>query len=452
MSTTKIIQEGISKIRIPDGVFYNPVQEFNRDLSVAVIHTFRQMYQSKNKKLPTFTILDALTASGFRAVRYAHQIPNVTKIIANDMDSSVFSTIQENISINSIPDGLVHINISDAKTLMHNHAAIQSFIDVIDLDPYGSASPFIDSAVQAISDGGLLCVTCTDMAVLAGIHPGTCYAKYGSIPLHTEYGQEMAIRIVLFAIDQSANRYQRYIEPLLCLRIDFYVRLFVRISKSPIKVKQSIGKKSIVLSCRQCKSFILHSLEKHHCEFSNSCSICGGSFQLGGPIWSGPIYDSSFVKCILDKLDNSDALILNTKPRIQGMLNVLIEELDIPLYLSISHLSKTLHCTCPPLVLVKSALLNSNYQVSITHCDPLGIKTTAPLSVLWDIMKEWIKTHPVKEKSNYKASHSILSIPMIHNINIQDENPQSISRSKSKGLLRFQVNPDNWGPLPRAKR
>ena len=27
--------------------------------------------------------------------------------------------------------------------------------DVVDLDPYGAASPFIDGAVQAVSDGGL---------------------------------------------------------------------------------------------------------------------------------------------------------------------------------------------------------------------------------------------------------------------------------------------------------
>lgn len=39
---------------------------------------------------------------------------------------------------------------------------------IIDLDPYGSPTPFLDAAVQSIADGGLLCITCTDMAVLCG--------------------------------------------------------------------------------------------------------------------------------------------------------------------------------------------------------------------------------------------------------------------------------------------
>ena len=45
--------------------------------------------------------------------------------------------------------------------LMYQHREAGQQFDVIDLDPYGSAAPFIDPAVQAVADGGLLCVTCT---------------------------------------------------------------------------------------------------------------------------------------------------------------------------------------------------------------------------------------------------------------------------------------------------
>lgn len=38
--------------------------------------------------------------------------------------------------------------------------------DCVDIDPYGSPSPFVDAAVQCVADGGLLMVTATDMVSL----------------------------------------------------------------------------------------------------------------------------------------------------------------------------------------------------------------------------------------------------------------------------------------------
>jgi tRNA (guanine26-N2/guanine27-N2)-dimethyltransferase len=48
----------------------------------------------------------------------------------------------------------------------------------VDLDPYGSPSVFLDSAVQSISEGGLMMCTATDMAVLCGNNGEVCYSKY----------------------------------------------------------------------------------------------------------------------------------------------------------------------------------------------------------------------------------------------------------------------------------
>lgn len=47
----------------------------------------------------------------------------------------------------------------------------------VDLDPYGTPSIFLDSAVQAVSEGGLLLCTATDMAVLCGNNAEVCYSK-----------------------------------------------------------------------------------------------------------------------------------------------------------------------------------------------------------------------------------------------------------------------------------
>jgi tRNA (guanine26-N2/guanine27-N2)-dimethyltransferase len=37
---------------------------------------------------------------------------------------------------------------------MYSHREDKNRVDVVDLDPYGTASPFIDAAVQCVKDGG----------------------------------------------------------------------------------------------------------------------------------------------------------------------------------------------------------------------------------------------------------------------------------------------------------
>jgi tRNA G26 N,N-dimethylase Trm1 len=41
----------------------------------------------------------------------------------------------------------------------------------------------------------------------------------------------MALRIVLRMISEIANRQQKYIEPMMSLTVDFYVRLFIRVKE-----------------------------------------------------------------------------------------------------------------------------------------------------------------------------------------------------------------------------
>jgi hypothetical protein len=40
------------------------------------------------------------------------------------------------------------------RALMYSHSPERNRVDVVDLDPYGTAAPFIDAAVQCITDGG----------------------------------------------------------------------------------------------------------------------------------------------------------------------------------------------------------------------------------------------------------------------------------------------------------
>jgi len=41
--------------------------------------------------------------------------------------------------------------------------------------------------------------------------------------------------------------------------------------------------------------------------------------------------------------------------------------------------------------------LTTSYRVSGSHANPLAVKTDAPPAVVWDIVRCWIKQHPVRE-------------------------------------------------------
>jgi tRNA (guanine26-N2/guanine27-N2)-dimethyltransferase len=41
-----------------------------------------------------------------------------------------------------------------ASMLMYQHRHPAKRVEVVDLDPYGTAAPFIDGAVQCVTDGG----------------------------------------------------------------------------------------------------------------------------------------------------------------------------------------------------------------------------------------------------------------------------------------------------------
>jgi tRNA (guanine26-N2/guanine27-N2)-dimethyltransferase len=121
-----------------------------------------------------FVVLEALAASGLRSVRYAKEIPRLKQVVCNDIELDAMEAIKRNVKYNGLTEELVKPNHGDAMRVMYDCVGTDKKFDVIDLDPYGSAAPFVDGAVQAVAEGGLLCVTCTDLAILAGsMHPET---------------------------------------------------------------------------------------------------------------------------------------------------------------------------------------------------------------------------------------------------------------------------------------
>uniref|UniRef100_A0A8C2XMW0 tRNA (guanine(26)-N(2))-dimethyltransferase n=1 Tax=Cyclopterus lumpus TaxID=8103 RepID=A0A8C2XMW0_CYCLU len=506
-----LVKEGKAAILFPSAneVFYNPVQEFNRDLTCAVITEFaRELLAQRGVKLavpgenekvevsvseeadvpteengaesPTETasvgekcevrrtrglrVLEGLSASGLRSVRFALEVPGLQSVTANDFSTKAAALIARNVEYNGVGH-LVSASCRDASMLMYEMRGKKERYDVIDLDPYGSPASFLDAAVQAVGEGGLLCITCTDMAVMAGNSGETCYSKYGSVSIKAKYCHEMALRIILHGLDQRAGVYQRYIQPLLSVSVDFYIRVFVRVFTGQATVKNSASKQALVYNCVGCGSFQLQRMGRRmsngkHVKYSPAsgppvgpeCEHCGQRHQLGGPIWAEPIHDVPFVQKVLSAVSGNPSRF-GTSKRIEGVLSVVTEVPDVPLYYTVDSLSSTIHTNTPPLLQFRSALLHAGHRVSLSHACKNAIKTNAPPGVIWDIMRCWEKANPVKREklsetspafkilSNEPGSEACFTVR-------EDANPQS----RKLHLTRFQENPQAfWGPKARAR-
>ncbi|XP_027924782.1 probable tRNA (guanine(26)-N(2))-dimethyltransferase 2 isoform X2 [Vigna unguiculata] len=408
-------------------------------------------------------VLEALSASGLRSLRYAREVDGIGQVVAVDNDQASVDACRRNIKFNgSVAVSKVESHLADARVYMLTHP---KEFDVVDLDPYGSPSVFLDSAVQSVVDGGMLMCTATDMAVLCGGNGEVCYSKYGSYPLRGKYCHEMALRIVLACIESHANRYKRYIVPVLSVQMDFYLRVFVRIYTSASAMKNTPLKLSYVYQCTGCDSFHLQPIGRTISKNTSvrylpgfgpvvpqECTDCGKKFNMGGPIWSAPIHDQEWVAAIL-----ADVKSMKDRypayDRISAVLTTISEELpDVPLFLSLHNLCATLKCTSPSAIIFRSAVINAGYRISGTHVNPLGLKSDAPMDVIWDIMRCWVKNHPVKPQPADQPGSIILAKEPVLQANFSRA-VSSLSKAQAKKVARFLPNPErHWGPKLRAGR
>jgi tRNA (guanine26-N2/guanine27-N2)-dimethyltransferase len=565
----KTITEGSATMVYPadeqQTVFYNPVQVQNRDLSVLMIALYAERRRTRiavkakrkelranmvkgdelKKQLENYEqelnaheliasddatedgihVLDALAASGLRSMRYWKEIPGVQHVTVNDLDPAAVERAHANLERNNLKDietksrayG-IRIQQGDATHEMYtsrkankDQVHMNDQYDVIDLDPYGSAAPFLDGAVQAVRDGGMLNVTCTDMAALGGSHPETCYGRYnGSMPLQrATYLQEVSLRILLYSLAVTAAKYGRTIKPILSVGMNFYVRCFVEIHDD----KAGVGRLSLnigsVYQSTHCSSFEIVPDGKLSKKNSNvfqpsraptACEETGAPFKVGGPLWLGALHDQGVVLKALERVSSKDdgvapnMALIATKDRIQGLLTSVSEELhDVPLYYTLPGLCHVLSCACPPQAQFKAALVNAGYRVGGYHKDPEAIKTDAPNHVVWDIMRAWCKDNPPKPSSKKARRKEYLQNKKKKQNKNEGENkeesgeaaatettPESTTEQPSelsisekilarastievdftipKGgvgkkakVAKFPLNPQkNWGPKPRA--
>jgi len=360
-------------------VFYNPVMEFNRDLSVIVFRAYQRLVNHEIR------VCEPLTSQGIRGIRYAKEIDGVSKILLSDINFHAYELAQHNIKLNMLEDKIT-LKHKDANCVLSCHASPKNRFDVIDIDPFGTPVPFLDSAFRALRNKGLIAVTATDLAPLCGVHSKACVRKYGGKPMRTEYCHELAIRLLAGCMASIAAQHDIGIEFLFSHSSDHYIRVYAQIGYGCKKADESLRNTGYIMHCFSC----LHRETSQQPFGCLACPECGAKMDYAGPLWIGGILDSNFVEAVI--VENASVVFKNNS-KISKLLLALKVEVDMPIsYYVLDRISKKLNLPGPSTQSFLSALRDNGFLAQPTHFNTRGIKTDASALMMQKILRSLIKT------------------------------------------------------------
>lgn len=358
------VQEGLASIFVPrtergkgpgkkEGFpFYNPVMDVNRDISVLVV-------QRAITDHPIHA-LDGLSGTGIRGLRFALEVDGDLSITLNDWNEMCYELILENIKKNGIEN-------AHAKQEDLNHLLAGGKFDYIDVDPFGTPIHFLDSALKGVKDGGILAVTATDTAALAGSYPDACKRKYDADPLPISTRHEIGLRILIGHCARTAENHGLGIKPIFSHSTDHYYRTYMEIKEGQSAVDASLDD----------VGFYTKNSTTHENLFKREKN---DELRVAGPLWIGKLWEGEFLKNLRPRLYMSS--------KTSKTLDLIKSEsaIDSPFYSS-DELASRLEVHTPSVKNILKAMTENGFDSSLTHFDPKGFRTDAPIEDIKRIFK-----------------------------------------------------------------
>ncbi len=355
-------------------IFYNPVMESQRNITVALL-----------KAIPNteMNIADPLAGSGVRSLRILKELPpgKINHLFVNDSKENFPTFLRKQLALNKISANKVSISSEDASVFLLRQIYGKSgngddsgdivvkvdgfcgYFDYIDLDPFGTPNPFLAAAVSRITRGGILAVTATDTAALTGTYPSVTKRKYWATTQRTFLMHETGLRILMRKVQLQGVQFDKALVPILAYSKDHYYRVFFRCEKGKAKCDELLKQHKYL--------WYDPKTTEHKVSFFNKEK--GG--ECLGPMWMGQLSDIG----LLEKMVKENMLLDEKK-----FLELLLEEgkMGVVGFYDLHVLAKKLGKEPPKMEIALKKLKGIR-----THFSVYGVKTEKGLKEvlgLWE--------------------------------------------------------------------
>ncbi|MEX0568046.1 MAG: hypothetical protein Q6363_002660, partial [Candidatus Njordarchaeota archaeon] len=244
----------------------------------------------------------------------------------------------------------------------------------IDIDPFGTPTPVIDSALRTLrKKKGLLLVTATDTAPLVGKFKKAAYRKYGIHLDKTPFGTELGVRALISFLERMSAKYNIALKPMF----GFFLRNFIKVCLVSIPGKKAVDKFAEKIGFIIYKNGEIQEIPKKNINKTT---------KIIGPIWLSEIFDKEFTKKCIEKLKVLP-IGEKTKMELTKWLTAEIKTTHIRFFYNIERIASSLKKPTPKISAVIQIIKEKGYIAERTHFDPKAIKTDAPYELIIDIVR-----------------------------------------------------------------
>ena len=389
-------------------VFHNPAMSGSRTRSVLLLqHCIEAGLLGEG----TIYALDGLSASGLRARRWLNELPaqSAARISAamGDMDPVALEWAMR--CHNEFPpehgEGELLPHLGDLRKSVLEHGR-----HWVDIDPYGSPLPFLDTAIQSLARRGVAEISATDSAALTGSSKNALLRRYGARVRTDGLAHDSGLRVLLATVARTAARHERAIEPLLSIWESHHLRVSVRVRRSVERandIEESIGWRVASPTAEEVSSSIqagmhpdtgLDSLPMH-CLLPLSHPVNRSDKRISGPMWIGPLGQSGAMASMTeeralelcgpssiedDPVGWSDKDFERERRRVTRSIRHISEEavtIDAPHLILVDDLASWLGSGSPPSPSgMVEALCETGHRAAVAHYGKPAFRTDAP----WD--------------------------------------------------------------------
>ncbi len=333
--------------------FYNPLGEYKRDVLVHVVSSYAASFTKGVR------FADILAGVGAGGIRVGNESRNVGCVFLNDLNRNAMQLASLSINQNGIGEKFIRSG-EEANFFLSNHSSMEERFDIIDIDPFGSPAPYLDSALRAIKIGGILGATSTDGQILCGLYPNVSLRKYGGYSLNTDYCQEIAIRLMLGSLAFAASRHSLGISPTFAHTEKHYTRIYAMVTGNSADLE---GKLGFISQCNACPSRSVGPV------MIGVCPDCGSNCKAAGPLWIGELFDLQFL---------TKAAELRPERKLEQMFVSAKDEVGLPATFYVTDsISSRIGCSSVPILYVVDSLKGLGYKSSRTILDRKGFRTDA---------------------------------------------------------------------------